>query len=522
MANHYSQTEINTALWAACNSFRNGMDALMCKNYILVMFLLKYMSDVWKDHQQQFENTYGQNTQRTRRRLARERFVIPVIEVVDSRSGAIVNRHNADFYSLFDLRNASDIGERVNRVLNALEEANERKLRGVFREIDFCSQPHLGRSGERNRRIRQLLEDMNRPVFDMRPSTIPESAIANICRFINECFAYELDKKADGGQISQAAASLVIKLAQPHPGETICDPVCREGNLLIEAAQKTGSKDIALYGMELSSSNGDIARINMYMHGLDFARIETCNALTSPALVENDHLMKFDVVMGYLPSTNAEWGQLETENDIYRRFWRGTLPKSKVEYAMICHMIETAEEKHGRVVIVVPHGVLFRGGAEARIRKKLIEENSLIAVIGLPCQIFPAGGLPVAALVFDRSREKGGANENISDVLFIDANQKAAHKAGSEFTESDLIEQIYTTVVERKVVNNFSYLASAEEISENKFNLNISRYVNTSSNEDSLELAQIQKSTMALEKEIAETRAEIMTAFKKLIDNVEY
>jgi type I restriction enzyme M protein len=518
MTNHYSRVEINTALWAACNSFRNGMDALMCRNYMLVMFLLKYMSDVWKDHEYQYEIKYGQNSERTKRRLARERFVIPVIEAVDSRSGAVINRHNADFYSLFELRNASDICERINRVLKALEEANKHKLGGVFREIDFCSQAHLGRSGERNRRLRQLLEDMNRPVFDMKPSNLPASAIANICRFINECFAYELDKKAEVGQISHSAASLVIKLVQPRSGEKLCDPVCGEGNLLIQAAQKTGCADIALYGMELSSSNGDIARINMYMHGLDCARIENCNALTSPALVENDQLMKFDVVMGYLPSTNGEWGQLETENDIYRRFWRGALPTSKVEYAMICHMIETAEEKNGRIVIIVPHGVLFRGGAEARIRKKLIEENSLVAVIGLPSQIFPAGGLPVAALVFDRSREKGGANESIRDVLFIDANQKAAHQAGSRNDERDLIEQICTTVVERETVKNFSYLASAEEIVENKFNLNISRYVNASSNEDNLELVHIEQSTKVLEKESTKTRAEIMMVFKKLID----
>ena len=513
-------SELNTAVLAACNNFRKNMDPLASRNYLLTLFLLKYISDLWKDHQQQYVQNYGKNHERIRRRLSRERFIIPTIEIMDSKNSKVIDCYSADFYSLYKQRNSVDLAEQVNRVINAIENTNSRKLAGVFRDIDFCSQKNMGRNGERNRRLKQLFEDMNRPVFDMRPSEASADMVSNICRFINECFSYELDKKTEAGQPPYMAARLVVQLARPVAGEIICDPVCGEGKLLVAAAQNITNNNYALYGMELNSAYVDIARINMYLHGMDCARIVNCNALSSPALVENNTLMKFDVVLGYLPSTHGEWGQLETENDIYRRFWRGALPASKVEYAIICHMLESADNKHGRVVIIVPHGVLFRGGAEARIRKKIIEENSLDAVIGLPCVFAPATGLPVVALVFDRSREAGGARTQHKDVIFIDASRMFNTKRDQDDGEHRQIENICETFMKRKAVNNYSYLASKEEITHNNYNLNISRYVNDYKPEDDQAPLQIDSKTRALEKEVFQTRSEIMNMFKKLMDDV--
>jgi len=140
----------------------------------------------------------------------------------------------------------------------------------------------------------------------------------------------------------------------------------------------------------------------MFLHGADSARIEWCDTLVSPALVENDRLMKFDIVVANPPFSLDKWGAKEAESDRYNRFWRGVPPKSKGDWAFISHMVEAALEKEGRVAVVVPHGVLFRGAAEGRIRQKMIEENILDAVIGLPGNLFPTTSIPVAILVFDR------------------------------------------------------------------------------------------------------------------------
>ena len=163
--------------------------------------------------------------------------------------------------------------------------------------------------------------------------------------------------------------------------------------------------------------------MNMFLNDADSAHIEWCNTLTEPTLLENDRLMKFDYVVANPPFSLDKWGAEEADADPHNRFWRGIPPRSKGDYAFISHMIEVALEREGRVAVVVPHGVLFRGAAEGRIRERLIRDNLLDAVIGLPGNLFPTTSIPVAILVFDRSREKGGANEKHKDVLFIDASK---------------------------------------------------------------------------------------------------
>jgi len=160
----------------------------------------------------------------------------------------------------------------------------------------------------------------------------------------------------------------------------------------------------------------------MFLHSFDSARIEWCDTLNGPLLIEKDKLIKYNCVVANPPFSLDKWGAENAESDRYNRFWRGVPPKSKGDWAFITHMIETALEKEGRVAVVVPHGVLFRGAAEGRIRRKMIEENMLDAVIGLPGNLFPTTSIPVAILVFDRSREKGGVREMDNKVLFIDAS----------------------------------------------------------------------------------------------------
>jgi type I restriction enzyme M protein len=256
--------------------------------------------------------------------------------------------------------------------------------------------------------------------------------------------------------------------------------------------------------------------MNMFLHGADSARIEWCNTLTTPALVENDKLMKFDNIVANPPFSLDKWGAEDADADTYNRFWRGVPPKSKGDYAFISHMIEAAVEKEGRVAVVVPHGVLFRGAAEGRIRQKLIEDNVLDAVIGLPGNLFPTTSIPVAILIFDRSREKGGKNDKRKDVIFIDASQDYKPGKNQNALLDEHLEKIIAAYDARENAPKYAHLASFDEIKENDFNLNIPRYVDTFEEEAEIDIAAVQKEIETLEKQLADIQGEMTTLLKKV------
>ncbi len=515
MATNISQEEINSIAWAACDTFRGPVDPAQYKDYILVMLFLKYISDVWKDHYEGYKKQYGDNDERIRRKLERERFTLPYVNYEDKDTGQKEQFH-ADFYSLFERRTRANIGELINIVLDAIEESNKAKLEGVFRNIDFNSEANLGKTKDRNRLLKHLLEDFNKPQLDLRPSRVSEDVIGNTYIYLIERFASDAGKKAGEFYTPHKVSELLARLIQPKSGDRICDPACGSGGLLVEAAKEVGGKDFALFGMEVNGSTWALARMNMFLHGMDSARIEWCNALTNPALVEKDRLMKFNVVVANPPFSLDKWGADEAAHDRFNRFWRGVPPKSKGDYAFISHMIEAALEKEGKVAVVVPHGVLFRGGAEGRIRQKLIEDNLLDAVVGLPANLFPTTSIPVAILLFDRSREKGGAGEKRRDVLFIDASRGYQSAKTRNLLLEEHIEKIVATCKARKDVDKYAHVATFEEIKENDFNLNIPRYVDTFEEEEEIDILAVQKEIDRLESELSEVKVKMAVLLKEV------
>ena len=516
MTDKISQSEINATAWAACDTFRGVVDPAQYKDYILVMLFLKYISDVWKDHYEEYRKQYGNDEGRIRRKLERERFLLPIVELKDSESGEVIDRFLADYYSLYERRDKTNIGELINITLDHIEESNKAKLEGVFRNIDFNSEANLGKTKDRNRRLKHLLEDFANSKLDMSPSRVSEDVIGNTYIYLIERFASDAGKKAGEFYTPYQVSKLLARLAAPRPGNRICDPTCGSGGLLVEAAIEVGSNDFALFGMESNGSTWALARMNMFLHGKDSARIEWCDAINSPALVEHDRLMKFNVVVANPPFSLDKWGAEHAEHDRYNRFWRGVPPKSKGDYAFISHMIEAALEKEGRVAVVVPHGVLFRGSAEGRIRQKLIEENLLDAVIGLPANLFPSTSIPVAILVFDRSREKGGANESRKDVVFIDASREYQSGKNQNSLLAAHIEKIVSTYKSRKKIDKYAHVASLGEIKENDFNLNIPRYVDTFEEEEEIDVDAVQQEIDQLEKELVDVRAKMAVMLKEI------
>jgi type I restriction enzyme M protein len=258
--------------------------------------------------------------------------------------------------------------------------------------------------------------------------------------------------------------------------------------------------------------------MNMFLHGFDNAIVRWGDTIRNPKLKEGDALMKFDTVVANPPFSLDKWGADEAESDKYNRFWRGVPPKSKGDWAFISHMIETAYEGHGKVGVVVPHGVLFRGASEGKIRKRTIEDNILEAVIGLPANLFFGTGIPAAILIFNKGK---GTNAN---VLFIDASQQyEAGKNQNKLRDSDIdrIVETYRQFNEGKlkagiIEEKFSFVATFEEIQENDFNLNIPRYVDTFEEEAEVDIAAVQKEIEKLEGELKIVQLELDKYLKEL------
>jgi len=500
-----TQQQVNNAAWTACDTFRGVVDAGQYKDYILVMLFLKYISDLWNDHFEKYRKQFGDDDVRIRRRLERERFILP---------------EDASFYALYEKRKESNIGELINIALEKIEDSNRAKLEGVFRNIDFNSESNLGRTKDRNYRLNHLLEDFSKPELDLSPSRVKGDVIGECYIYLISRFASDAGKKAGEFYTPTAVSLLLAKLARVKPGDTICDPACGSGSLLIRVAEEVGSDNFALFGQESNGATWALARMNMFLHSKDAARIEWCNTLTSPALVENDQLMKFDVVVANPPFSLKKWGADDAENDLFSRFWRGIPPKSKGDFAFITHMIEIAKRQSGRVAVIVPHGVLFRGGAEGKIRQQLVEENLLDAVVGLPANLFTTTGIPIAILVFDRSRESGGENESRKNVLFIDASKDFDSDKTQNVMNEEHITRVLDTYRAREEVEKYSYVATPLEIAENDFILNIPRYVDTFEPEVEVNIAGLQEEIVQIEAELGVVSARMREHLKELNINV--
>lgn len=511
------QSEINNILWKACDTFRGTLDAADYKDYILVMLFLKYISDVWKDHYATYQKKYKDEEQ-IRRKLKRERFVLPYAEVkeVDKKNGKenIIEAFLADFYSLYERRDASNLGELINITLETIEIENKEKLNNVFRNIDFNSEARLGNNIKRNHILQHLMNDFNDPRLDLRPSRIGNlDVIGNAYEFLIGKFAAGAGKKAGEFYTPPEVSILIAKLLQPQPGDRICDPACGSGSLLLKCANEIGSDDYSIFGQEAISGTWALCMMNMFLHDVNKPHIAWADTLIDPKLLENDKLMKFEVVVANPPFSLDKWGadKSDYEAKTYNRWHRGIPPKSKGDYAFISHMVETSTERSGRVGVVVPHGVLFRAGGEGKIRKALIDENLLDAVIGLPQNLFFGTGIPAAILIFRRDR---GDN---TDVLFIDASREFdQEKTQNKIRENIEVKKIVDTYLARKSIDKYAYLASWQEIKDNEYNLNIPRYVDTFVDEEKVDISAMQKTIIQLEDELTRVRNEMADALVEL------
>ncbi len=492
-----NQDQVNKTLWAACDTFRGTISADTYKDLVLTMLFLKYISDVWQDHYDDYQAQYGDEPELITEMMNSERFVLP---------------NTASFYTLYEHRFEPGNGERIDQALHAIEEANGNKLtdagKSVFQDISFNSD-RLGEEKQKNTILRDLLEDFARDELNLKPSRVGNlDVIGNAYEYLIGKFAAEGGKKAGEFYTPPEVSELMAELLDPQPGDSICDPACGSASLLMKCANQiksnhNNSKQYALYGQEAIGSTWSLAKMNMFLHGEDNHKIEWGDTIRNPKLLDkNGNLRLFDIVTANPPFSLDKWGHDEADRDPFSRFSRGIPPKTKGDYAFILHMIETLKPASpgnpgGRMGVVVPHGVLFRGSSEGKIRKQLIDENLLDAVIGLPEKLFYGTGIPAAILLFSKHKED-------NSVMFIDASREFKAGKNQNLLTLENIAKVVTTYRAGNDVDKYAYVATLEDIQENDYNLNIPRYVDTFEEEEEIDLMAVRAERQQLKAQLLE------------------
>lgn len=489
--NQTTQADINRKLWAACDTFRNVMDSSQYKDYILAFLFIKYVSDIYEERASELRVQFKGDEEMVKRRLERERFSM---------------NDKCTFNYIYENRNRDNIGEIINKVLHDVEDLNKLKLNNVFRGIDFNSEANLGKPADKAERLRHLINDFRG--LDLKPFLHQEDVIGNAYEYLIEKFAADAGKKGGEFYTPPEVATLLAKLVGAKKGDTIYDPTCGSGSLLIKAAKEIGDPDFSIYGQEVNGATWALARMNMFLHGTEQSHIEWGDTIKAPAFIEKDAIKKFNVVIANPPFSKDKWGYEFAESDEFRRFHRGLPPKSKGDYAFISHMIESLLPS-GTAGVVVPHGVLFRGASEGRIRQALIEENLVHAIVGLPPNLFYGAGISAALVIFKKDRKE-------KDILFIDASKEYEEGKKQNRLRDQDIDKIAKCYKSRKSVDKYAYLATLDDVKEHEFNLNISLYVDTFVEEEEIDIQAVQEEIEKIEGELTLVRKQMKTYLKEL------
>src|SRR5699024_6119386 len=341
---------------------------------------------------------------------------------------------HSTFDYLYSERTNPEIGVIINKALSNIEDTNATKLRGVFRNIDFNSEAVLGSTRERNTMLRNVLEDFNR--LDLRPSNLEdEDIIGNAYQYMIEQFASDAGNKGGEFFTPPMVSELLSKLVEPQENDRIYDPTCGSGSLLIRVVDKVEDRKVAIYGQERNGQTHSLAKMNMFLNNIDDANVKWGDTIANPLHLDNEgNLMKFQRIVPNPPFSLAKWAEgfagegedkfrMSSELDPHRRFDWGIPPASRGDMAFVEHMLASLAEG-GTMATIVPHGVLFRGAAEKRIRDQYIKLSYLHAVIGLPGSLYYGTEIRATIMVFKKGRRQ-------KDVLFIDASGEDYFEKGS-------------------------------------------------------------------------------------------
>lgn len=431
---------------------KGPVDASDFKVYIFPLLFFKRISDVYdEEYQKALEESDGDEDYASLPEF--HRFEVP--------KGCHWN----------DVREtATNVGHKIESALRCIEQANQNYLYGIFGDAQWSNKNKLS-----DRLLIDLIEHFSQ--YNLSNELVDPDMLGQAYEYLIKHFADLTNKKAGEFYTPRSVVHLLGLILDPHEGESIYDPACGTGGMLLECVDhlRENNEDyrtLKLFGQEKNLTSSSIARMNMFLHGMEDFQIVRGDTLRNPAFFEADGLKNFDCVIANPPFSLKEWGAENWANDPYGRNIAGVPPKGNGDMAWVQHMVKSMNST-GRMTVVLPHGALFRKNAEGKIRKKLIEQDLLEAVIGLGPNIFYGTQLAACVLVFKQNKEAEKKNK----VLFIDASEEIRMGRAQNFLEPEHVQKIYDWYKDYQNVENHVMVADLKEIKENDFNLNIPLYV---------------------------------------------
>ena len=482
-----SVAQLEQYLWSAADILRGSIDSSDYKTYIFGLLFLKRLSDRFEEEAQKLIAD-GVSETVAWTDPDEHQFFVPD----RARWGRI-------------RRTATNIGEALNKACAALEEQNA-ALEGVLAGIDYNDERKLGDARNRDTVLARLVQHFSE--VSLRNDRMAEpDLLGRAYEYLIEQFADDAGKKGGEFYTPRMVVKLIVELLAPTERMRICDPTAGSGGMLIECAhhierQGGNPRNLTLHGQEKNLGTWAICKMNMLLHGLPDARIEKGDTIRDPKLVDEGELLLYDRVIANPPFSLDEWGREVAENDGYGRFRFGVPPKTKGDLAFVQHMVAVLNAS-GRLGVVMPHGVLFRGSAEGKIRQGLLQEDLFEAVIGLAPNLFYGTGIPASVLVLNRNKPTARRGK----VLFIDASGEFEEGSNQNRLRDQDIEHIAGTFRACVDVEKYARVVPLAEIEQNDWNLNISRYVDTSEEEERIDVAEAVRKLRELERERAAAEA---------------
>ena len=482
-----SVAQLEQYLWSAADILRGSIDSSDYKTYIFGLLFLKRLSDRFEEEAEKLiadgvpEDVAWTDPDE-------HQFFVPD----RARWSAIQKR-------------ATNIGETLNKACAALEEQNS-ALEGVLAGIDYNDERKLGDARNRDTVLARLVQHFSQ--VSLRNDRMAEpDLLGRAYEYLIEQFADDAGKKGGEFYTPRMVVRLIVELLSPTERMRICDPTAGSGGMLIECAhyieRKGGNpRNLTLHAQEKNLGTWAICKMNMLLHGLPDARIEKGDTIRDPKLVDEGELLLYDRVIANPPFSLDEWGREVAENDGYGRFPFGVPPKTRGDLAFVQHMVAVLNGS-GRLGVVMPHGVLFRGSAEGNIRQGLLNEDLFEAVIGLAPNLFYGTGIPASVLVLNRDKPAARKGK----VLVIDASAEFEEGGSQNRLRDQDIQHVSSTFHAFADVDKYARVVPLAEIEENDWNLNISRYVDTSEVEERIDVAETVRTLRELEQERAAAEA---------------
>ncbi len=459
--------QLESHLWESANILRGPVDAADFKTYIFPLLFLKRICDVWDEECQEIIDETGDNE------LAlfpeSHRFQIPEgCHWKDVRETPV------------------NVGNTLQYAMREIEKANPDTLYGVFGDAQWTNKDRLSDS-----LLKDLIEHFS--VLSLGNKHVASDVLGDAYEYLIKKFADATNKKAGEFYTPRSIVRLMIDMLDPKEGETIYDPACGTGGMLLAAVDHVKQKhgDVKrlwgkLFGQEKNLTTSSIARMNLFLHGIEDFRIVRGDTLRTPAFYEGDHLATFDCVIANPPFSLEKWGEELWVNDPYGRNFAGMPPSSTGDYAWVQHMVKSMAEVTGRMAVVLPQGVLFRKGVEGDIRKKLLEMDLIEAVIGLASNLFYGTGLAACILVLRKRK----SDERKGKVLIADASSLFRRSRAQNYLEPQHVVEILDWYQKYENVQDRARVVTIDEIKREDWTLNISQYVVPPLSDDILPLPQ--------------------------------